>query len=300
MKKLRLLALALSWVVLLPAVLMARDISPVVSADWLEKNLTKPDLKVVDIRKPDEYRSGHIPGAVNVPYGTLAVKAADLDNELPADDALLDIVNSVGLTPKSLIVIAGKVDGPSEQTNNTRIAWTLKYAGFDNVAVLDGGYNRWVADGKPMSVGAVVPKTASSRLKLRKYLKAEKGYVLEKLEKATLVDARLPEFFFGAAKLPFVEKAGHINGAVNLPSAWIFTKEGNFKPVDELKAMAEGVVGRDRDREIITYCDTGRLASAWWFVLSEMLNYKDVKVYDGSSQEFTRDPRVPMEKFTWK
>ncbi len=300
MKHLKLFALMLAAILCLPAMLLAREIPAVVSTDWLEKNLANPDLKVIDIRKLEEYKAGHIPGAVNVFYGSWAVKTPDFDNELPADDDLLDIVNGAGLTPKSLIVVAGKVDNPTEQANNTRVAWTLRYAGFGNVAFLDGGYNQWSAEKKPLSTDAVVVKAADNKPPFVKQIKADKEQVLAKREKAALVDARLPEFFFGAAKLPFVERPGRIKGAVNLPTAWLFTKEGTLRPADEITAMAAGVVGTDTGREIVVYCDTGRLASAWWFVLSETLGYKNVSMYDGSSQEFSRDIRFPLEKFTWK
>lgn len=290
----------LALLMLFPATLFARELPAVVSGDWLEKNLKNPDLKVIDIRKVEEYKAGHIPGAVNVFYGTWAVKTPNLDNELPADDDLTDIVNNAGLTPKSLIVVAGKVDNPTEQANNTRVAWTLRYAGFENVAFLDGGYNKWATDKKPLVIEATPVTVVDVTPAWQKKIVADKEYVLARRDKAILLDARLPEFFFGTSMLPLATRPGRIAGAVNLPTAWVFTKEGVLRPVDEIKAMAQGVVGKDTSREIIVYCDTGRLASTWWFVLSEMLGYQDVKMYDGSSQEFTRDQRFPMEKFTWK
>ncbi|MBU1150976.1 MAG: sulfurtransferase, partial [Proteobacteria bacterium] len=82
-------------------------------------------------------------------------------------------------------------------------------------------------------------------------------------------------------------------------SPWIFAKDGTFKNKKYLETMAVGVIGKDLSKESITYCDTGRLASGWWFVLREMLGYKDVKVYDGSSQEYAKDPNAPMVKYTW-
>ena len=300
MKNVKLLALLMGMLLCLPATLLAREIPAVVTTGWLEKNLGNPDLKVIDIRKVEEYKAGHIPGAVNVFYGTWAVKTPEFDNELPENDDLLDIVNGAALTPKSLIVVAGKVDNPTEQANITRVAWTLRYAGFANVAFLDGGYNQWSAEKKPLATDAPPVKAADNKPAFVKQIKAYKEQVLSKRDKATLVDARLPEFFFGAAKLPFVERPGRIKGAVNLPTAWLFTKEGTLRSTDEIRAMANGVVGTDPGREIIVYCDTGRLASAWWFILSEMLGYKNVSMYDGSSQEFSRDARFPMDKFTWK
>ena len=84
-----------------------------------------------------------------------------------------------------------------------------------------------------------------------------------------------------------------------MPAAWIFTKEGTFKSKEELEAMAAGIVGTDLSKEIIAYCDTGRLCTGWWFVLREILGYKDVKSYDGSSQEYAKDPNAPMVQYRW-
>ena len=90
-------------------------------------------------------------------------------------------------------------------------------------------------------------------------------------------------------------KPGHIKGAINLPSIQMFTEKGAFKALKELAAMAIPVVGSDKDKEIIVYCDSGRVASAWWFILHEALGYKNVKIYDGSAQDWTRDPAGPVE-----
>lgn len=97
-----------------------------------------------------------------------------------------------------------------------------------------------------------------------------------------------------------MSREGHIPPSVNLPSAWIYTKEGAFKAREDLEAMAAGVVGRDKTVEIIVYCNTGRDCAGWMFVLSEVLGYRNVKMYDGSLQEWAADANAPMVKYTWK
>ncbi|HSR36122.1 MAG TPA: rhodanese-like domain-containing protein, partial [Desulfurivibrionaceae bacterium] len=130
MKTLR--AALISLLLLLTAVTAwARDITPLVTTDWLEKNLA--DVKIIDIRKADEYREGHLPGAINVMYGALAIKRNNLDNELPLADDLADLLNAAGLTPKSRVVVYNKVDNIMERANMTRIALTLAHAGIENV-----------------------------------------------------------------------------------------------------------------------------------------------------------------------
>jgi thiosulfate/3-mercaptopyruvate sulfurtransferase len=75
-----------------PLSLLARDVQPIVSTDWLEKNANDPKVRIIDIRKVEEYREGHVPNAVTVLYGTWAIKKGNLDSEVPKDDDLVDII----------------------------------------------------------------------------------------------------------------------------------------------------------------------------------------------------------------
>jgi thiosulfate/3-mercaptopyruvate sulfurtransferase len=304
MRKLRLMVvffvLAMAGMFVAVPVLQARDVPPVVSVDWLEKNANSPNVRIIDIRKVEEYKEGHVPGSVSSFYNAWAIKKNNLDNELPENDDLIDIIGSTGIAADSWVVVVGKTDTPTDQVNSTRVAWTLKYAGIENVTILDGGYNKWAADKKPTSTDQVRPKAVEFKPKWNRQTLADKDHVLSVIGKSTIVDTRMPDYFFGVSKLDFVARAGHVKGSVCLPSPWVFTKEGAFKPREDLEAMAAGVIGTDKSKEAIIYCDTGRLCSGWWWVLSEILGYKNVKSYDGSSQEWAKDPNAPMVKYTWK
>jgi len=275
----------------------AKDLAPIVTSDWLEKNLS--EVTIIDIRKADEYREGHLPGAVNVMYGALAIKSNTLDNEMPPADDLADILNAAGLTSKSKVVIYNKVDNILERANMTRIALTFVYAGIKDVAILDGGWNKWTADKKAVVKETAAVKPTNETFTVNNKIIVEQKQVLERHGKALFVDTRDPEFFFGSAKLPFVEKPGRIKGAVLLPSSWAFSKDGAFRPVDELQKYVTGVIGNDKKREIIVYCDSGRLASTWWFMLSQVFGFTNVAMYDGSSQDFMKNPNFPIEQFRW-
>jgi thiosulfate/3-mercaptopyruvate sulfurtransferase len=284
----------------LPAASSALDLPRIVSADWLEKNGSDPAIRIVDIRKPEEFKAGHVPNAINLFYGSWAVKRNNLDNQLPEDEDLADLVMSAGIDKATAVVVVGKADTTTDQVNATRVAWTLRYAGVAQVGVLDGGINKWSADKKPISTDVGKVEAAKGAVTPNRQFPASKADVAGKIGKAILVDTRLPEFFFGTAKIPIVAREGRIPQSVNLPSAWVFTKEGTFKTREDLEAMAAGVVGKDKSAEIITYCDTGRLGSGWWFVLSEVLGYRNVRMYDGSTQEWAADANAPMVKYTWK
>lgn len=284
----------------LPVALLAADLSPIVSTEWLEKNLSNPKLKIVDIRKVEEFKEGHIPGAVNIFFGVIAIKKNELRNELPNDDDLVDILNSGGIVEDSLIVIVGKTESVAELVSPGRVALTFKYAGLKNLAVLDGGYKKWVDEKKPVTQDVAKPKSSDFTPKWNKKVFAGKEHVLKAMKKAVIVDTRAPELFFGVSKMDFVAKPGHIQGAVNLPSAWLHTKEGVFRSKDDIAMMAANVIGKDKGKEVIAVCDTGLMCSLSAFLLNEVLGYKNVKLYDGSMEEWTKDPKAPVVKYTWR
>lgn len=287
--------MVIALLLLLPFGALARDIDPIVSTDWLQKNLQNPKVVIVDLRKVEDYKAGHIPGAVNVFYGTWAIKKGDLLNELPPVDDLMDVIGGAGINKQSWVVLVGKTEKIPDQFDMTRVAWTLKYAGVENAAILNGGQDQWVKEKRPLSQEMVKAKAKSYKANLKKDLFVDKAFVLAKLGKAVIVDTRAPNFYAGKEKLPFVPKTGRIKGAVNLPVGQLYTKEGLYKDKVELASLAAKAVGNDMNKEYILYCDTGKTATSWAFVMTEMLGYKDVNVYDGSSMEWLKDPNAPAE-----
>lgn len=305
MKKRKLLILFAMLLCLLSLSAMASTLPPIISTEETAAALSNPDLIILDIRKIEEYKAGHIPGAISMFYGNLAIKRGDSDNELTPDDELVDLLGSAGIKPESTIIVYGKTDTPADRVNVARVAWTLKYAGVGKVSIMNGGFEKWsIREKRAVSTDMAKPKAVSYKGKFNKAIFVNKDYVKNSLNKALIVDVREPDSFDGKQKLPMVAKLGRIAGAVNLPTMQIFEKYPpgehmetccwTIKETDALKNMATGVVGLDLNREIIVYCDTGRVASPWWFILSELLGYKNVKLYDGSMQEWTKDDSAPM------
>jgi thiosulfate/3-mercaptopyruvate sulfurtransferase len=280
---------------LLPLTAMARGIDPIVSTDWLQNNLKNAKIVIVDVRKVEDYKVGHIPGAVNVFYGSWAIKKGELLNELPPIDDLAEVIGGAGIGKDSLVVLVGKTEKIPDQFDMTRVAWTLKYVGVPNVAILNGGQDQWAKENKPLSQDMVKAKAKPFKTAITKNLFVDKAFVLDKVGKTTIIDTRGPAFYEGKEKLAFVPKTGRIKGAVNLPVGQLYTPEGLYKAKAELAALAEKAAEKDFNKELILYCDTGKTATSWAFIMTEMLGYKDVKVYDGSFMEWALDPNAPME-----
>jgi thiosulfate/3-mercaptopyruvate sulfurtransferase len=282
-------------VLLLPLTALARGIDPIVSTDWLQQNLKNAKIVIVDVRKVEDYKAGHIPGAVNVFYGSWAIKKGDLLNELPPIDDLADIIGNAGIGKDSLVVVVGKTEKVPDQFDMTRVAWTLKYVGVQNAAILNGGQDQWVKEKKTLSQDMVKAKAKPFKAEITQNLYVDKAFVLDRIGKTTIIDTRAPTFYEGKEKLAFVPKLGRIKGAVNLPVGQLYTPEGLYKDKATLAALAEKAAGNDLNKELILYCDTGKTCTSWAFIMTEMLGYKNVKVYDGSSMEWLADPNAPAE-----
>jgi thiosulfate/3-mercaptopyruvate sulfurtransferase len=275
---------------------LAHDIDPIVSTDWLAANLDNPKLVAIDIRKIEDYREGHIPGAISAYYGIWTSWKEGLHTAFPREDDLFEAIGDLGIRSDSIVVIVCKTYHCFYQVMAPRVLCTLEYAGLKNVSILDGGHEKWAREKRPISTKQVKPKKTVYRDELNKKLHVDKDYVASRLEKATFVDVREPVFFTGKRKQEFMEKAGRIPGAVNLPASAAYTDLGTFKKKEELEALAVGVVGTDKSKEIITYCDTGRCCPTWAFILTHVIGYKNVRLYDGSFEEWSRDANLPITR----
>ncbi len=267
----------------------------IVTPDWLVQHLGDSRLVVIDIRTPEQYKKGHIPGAVNVPMALWAVSRDGLSMELPPEDALRDLIGKSGINVDSRLVVVNRIETDFSRADAARVAWTCTFAGIRNSAVLDGGYNRWQREIKSTSIEHVNPKPGAYTGKMNNAMVASKTYVLSRIGKSIIADTRLPEDYFGIASKP-----GHIKDSIDLPTPWIFLENGTFRKEEDLRAMAAGVLGANRSREIILYCGVGGFASTWAFLLTRLLGYKNVKVYDGSMEEWAKDPTNPVSAYTWR
>jgi thiosulfate/3-mercaptopyruvate sulfurtransferase len=299
MKNFGIVCFLLALAAAVPALGVAREIPPFVSTDWLEANLNNPRLTTVDIREGEEYHEGHIPGAVNMFFGYWIIDKDKLQLELPADDDILALIGALGIKPNSLVVVLSSADNDYARVNATRVALTMIAAGLKDVAVLDGGYAKWLEEGRSVSTGRVAPKAVEYKGKVNRAVVASRAYVMSKIGKSTIVDDRDASLYFGVATEPFAPRPGHIKSAVNLPAPWVYTREGTLLSRDDIAAMAASVMGKDKSKEIIVYCNVGDYSSTWWFLLTQMLGYKNVLLYDGSAQDWAADQKDPMTVYGW-
>jgi thiosulfate/3-mercaptopyruvate sulfurtransferase len=299
----------------------ARAIDAIVSTQWLEKNFHNPNLVVLDVRAPHLYAAGHISGSINVTApGNFFLCLLDPDcglwMEVPPDDSLFTTIGNAGITANStVVVVARTVDSPSLGpapfgiTMAARVAMTLIYAGVENVTMLDGGYDKWAAEGRATSTEPVLPTAVPYTGVVDETVFVSKDYVEDKVGKSTLVDTREADTYFGIKPDPSSVRAGHIPTSKVLPAPWFWvTTAGDsgettcmtWKDIDAISEIALTVLGEDGDKEVIIYCGVGGYASPVYYVLTEVVGYTNVKFYDGSMQEWTADPEALVTKYKYE
>jgi len=285
-----------------------RAIEPIVSTDWLSANQNSKNLVIIDIRSPDAYGAGHIPGSINEPFVTafdpctgptskwISGSKDCLWLQLPDTNDLLATVGKLGITIDSRVVIV-TAPNPKEPpyfglANATRVADTLIYAGVANVAILDGGYPKWAAEQRSVNKQASAVSAVAYQAEVNKAMFVPIDYVQKRLADAVIIDARDDVAYSGAVTEPFCKKPGHIPNAKSLPAPWIWNENSpgifTYKDSKTLRTMASGTFGDPGNQEIIVYCGVGGYASSWWFALTQILGYQNVKIYDGSAQEWAK------------
>ena len=269
--------------------------SPLVTGEWLEKNLNDPKVRIVEVSvEPGVFERGHIPGAQNIVWHTDLVDTVRRD--IASKEKFQDLVRKLGIDPDSTVVLYG-------DNNNWFAAWgawVFDVYGVKNVKLLDGGRKKWEADKRPFdtrvaSVPAGKLTVSAPNDKLRARLADVKA--ASESKNATIVDIRSPDEYSGKIFAPpgsqeLSVRAGHVPNALNVPWSRAVAEDGTFKSPEELKKLYADA-GIDGKKPIIVYCRIGERSSHTWFLLSKILGY-DVKNYDGSWTEYGNSVGLPV------
>ncbi|MGE7154551.1 sulfurtransferase [Methylorubrum rhodesianum] len=271
--------------------------SPLVSTEWLEKNLDAKTLRIVEVSvEPGVFERGHIPGAQNVVWHTDLVETVSRD--IAGPEKFTALARRLGLDRDTTVVLYG-------DNNNWFAAWgawvLAQYGLIDNVKLLDGGRKKWEAEKRPLDTrnAEVAPSTFTAQApsgKLRARF-ADVLAVAKRERDEQILDIRSPDEFSGKVIAPagiqeLAIRAGHIPGSVNIPWAKAVNPDGTLKSKEELKALY-AAAGIDGTKPIITSCRIGERSSHSWFVLNRVLGY-DARNYDGSWTEYGNAVGVPV------
>jgi thiosulfate/3-mercaptopyruvate sulfurtransferase len=278
-----------------------------IETEALERRLGNPDLCILDCTVhlvPDpkityqvvpgraDFEKGHIPGAQFVDVqGDLSEQNHRLRFMLPSADAFGAAMSRFGVGEGTHVVLYSTAN----PWWATRVWWMLRIFGFDNAAVLNGGWQKWIREQRLVETGPALPhQPARFVVRAQRPLMVGKEDVLQAIGDpgTCTINALLPEQHAGTGGNSY-GRPGHIKGSVNLPAAHLINPDTNeFLPPAELRKRFEALGAFDR--RVITYCGGGIAASADALALV-MLGHPEVRLYDASMSEWASDPNLPME-----
>lgn len=273
------------------------DTSYIVDAEWLNDNLGREDLLILDARGSDTYDKGHIPGSIAVMWQNFAdMSGAPGENPnwgtVLEPNALSEKLSEFGISKdKEIVVYTSTKGGWGEEG---RIVWMLKRAGFDNVKMLDGGFEYWEANNYEVSKDKVEPTPAVVEVTaLDNSTNIDTEELASKLEEVVIIDVREENEFEGAQKYGEA-RGGHLPGAINITFNEFMNDDGTLKTAQEIKAILDEY-GIEKDDEIVTYCTAG-IRSAHMQIVLTMMGYENAKNYDASFYAWAGNEDLELEK----
>jgi thiosulfate/3-mercaptopyruvate sulfurtransferase len=277
-----------------------------VGTQWLAEHLADPQVRVLDGTThlpplPDlsvydvvsgraDFEKGHIPGAgfVDIEH-ELSTPHPRLHFMLPTAEAFAAAMGRLGIGNDTHVV--------TYATGNhwwaTRLWWMLRVFGHDRVSVLDGGFQKWQSEGRPLETGAPgaqAPRAFTARMRPEMVATREDILAAVGRGETCTVNALRPEQHAGTGGVHYGRR-GHITGSVNIPALHHIRPDNTFRDADELRALFAPALAAP---EVLTYCGGGIAATSVALVLA-MLGHERVKVYDNSLTEWAADPALPME-----
>lgn len=278
-----------------------------VETGWLAEHLGDPGVVVLDgtvhlvpdpprayrvVSGRADFEAGHIPGAQFVDLqADLSDNTQKLRFMTPSAEQFAASMGRLGVGPATRVVLYSTANAWWA----SRVWWLLREFGFDNAAVLNGGFQAWVQEQRPVETGSGTARAAAAfPVRPRRHLMADKAEVLAAIGNGAIctLNALRPEQHAGSGGVSY-GRPGRIAGSLNVPAAALIDPQTNrYLPADALRAKFDSVGAMDR--QVIAYCGGGIAASADALILT-MLGHTNVRLYDASLSEWVADASLPME-----
>ena len=269
-----------------------------VTTDWVAEHLNDAAVRIVEVDVDTKaYGEGHVPNAVGWAWDTQLCDTVRRD--IIPKATFERLMGSSGIDNNTTVILYG-------DNNNWFAAWAfwqLKIYGHKDVRLMNGGRKKWIAEGRELSMDQpkLPAKTYTAKdldFSIRAFLPEVQKASAERA--AQLVDVRSPQEYSGEILAPpglpeTCQRGGHIPGAKSIPWGKACNEDGTFKSVEELRQLYGGA-GITGEKPVIAYCRIGERSSHTWFVLKYLLNFQNVKNYDGSWTEWGNLVAAPVEK----
>jgi len=275
--------------------------SPLKSTDWLSKNLGRKGLIILDASwhlpasdrdAKAEFETAHIPGARVFNINDIAEPGASAPHTLPSEKNFSAMVSALGVSNSSKIIVYDN----SDFRTAARVWWMFRIMGHKNIYVLNGGFQKWKAQKRPVEAGPAKPAKGFYKASYNPALYFTKEDILANIDsrERLVIDARAPGRFAGKSPEPREGlRSGHIPGAANLPFGDLYAHDGTLMTNAGLEAtiMEAGI---DPKEPIVTSCGSGVTACCIALAFAQ-LGHWNTPIYDGSWSEWGLDPALPIE-----
>lgn len=260
-----------------------------VSTEWLAQHLNDPRLRIIDARASlRDYLQGHIPNALYLNTETLRISQGGVPAQLLPPERIAEILEAMGVGNEHTVVVYSSSGEGDFFAHATYVAFVLEWLGHRSVGVLDGGIEKWRAEGRPMTQSFPRFPKATFKPNPQNQLLVDAAALQNALQagQATPLDARAPAAY-QQGHIPTARNAFLRN---NLQGDTVLT----WRSPEALRAMLEGMQVSG-DQPVVAYCTSGREASQLWFTLRHVLKLPNVKIYPGSWIDWTAR-QMPVEK----
>jgi thiosulfate/3-mercaptopyruvate sulfurtransferase len=279
--------------------------SPLVTTAWLEEHLNDRDIRIVEMRgrvlPPTEppphyftdragYDDAHIPNAVFIDWQVDIVEPGSPSNDVASPDRFAALMGELGIDNDTTVVIYDN----AASMFACRLRWALRYYGHEEVAILDGGWQKWRAEGRPLS--AEIPQFEKTTFspRVNADLKATADDILAGIDSGAtqLIDVRSAAEYAGTASR--AQYGGHIPTAINLPRGAMVADDMTLKPAAALReAFGEKGVALDAG-DTVLYCNSG-VSATYGMLALEVAGGQNLRIYDGSWKEWGNDAETPKQ-----
>ncbi len=275
------------------------SIEPLIDTAWLQQHIGDKKLTIVEVSAQQEYASGHIKGALHTTIDKWRINNGTFIS-IRSTQEIQKEIQRLGIDASTEVVLYADIQTPKDFLKASYIFWALNYHGITNVALLDGGKQAWIKEGAALE--STIPTTAVSNyeVKIQPALIADRVYVENHIGKLPMLDARPSDKYLGITPTATVARDGHIQGAMSY--SWNYSVESDYtlKDIKKLETLFKEGYKLEKESEVIVYCTGGLETSFNYFVLSGVLGYKQVRLYDASMKEWGNRKDTPMVQYRYE
>lgn len=287
------------FALLISAAVSLMAIDPIVTPQWLDLHKNDANLRIVEVSEGDSYAFEHIPNAAHTTIGKWRYDNGTFLSIRPVAEIEAEI-SRLGIDEKSDVVLYAPINEAKDLLKTSYIYWALNYHGIKNVALLDGGLKTWKNAKLDLTQAEPAIKPTAFKASIDQNKIADIGYVKNHLGKLPMIDARPSDMYLGVTPTPTVKRNGHIRGGMSYSWNYSVDKEYLLKPKTLLESVFKEGYGLDKNKEVLVYCTGGLETSFNYFVLSGVLGYKNVRLYDASMKEWGNREDTPMTQYRYE